>query len=618
MKKLWKGFAGYLMAATLICGMSVIANAADTAPKYHGKCGKNATWTYNKPTQTMTISGEGTIRNSLDWDELYIKHITIKSGLTKIGESAFESLYDLSTVSIPDTVTAIEDYAFSDSGIESITIGASVKKIGTEVFEDCTDLKTVNWYAKTIPNYTFYNCTNLKNINIKSTLKSIGKYAFKGTAMKTFTMPNSVTTVGNNAFTNCKKLNNLIFSKNVQTIPSFIAYNTPNLQKIVIKDGTKTISKKAFAKCGAKEIIIPNSVTTIGKEAFSNAKNLKSIKFPNKVSQINDSTFKGCKNLESLNIGKNINYIGECAFMNCSNLKTIDIPGNVKEIDYKAFENSGCQKVTIENGVAEIEYWAFHDCDKLKSISISNTVTTLRPNALVDCDNLTDIIVSADNPKYSSASGCLLDKSQATLLVVPAGKSGVFNIPAPISKVETTAFCGCGKITEITATNSASFSSADGILYSKDMKTLISCPSSKSGTIVIPSTVIRIEESAFQQSKASYISIPASVTSIGYCAFEYCENLTSIDIPGSVKKVSNAAFWGCKNLRKVTIENGVRKIQRNAFHDCSKLQKVIIPTSVYKISKSAFKSLYNVTFYCRKSSYAMSFAVKYYINYKPI
>lgn len=618
MKKLWKNFTGCIMVVTLIFGMAVIVSAASTQ-KSSGECGKNATWTYDKTTQTVIINGNGTIKKQKDWKKIEIKHITINKGITKIGDYAFDNLKKLETVTIPDTVTSIGDYAFCNTAINSVTIKASVKDIGENVFQDCKQLKTVNWYAKKIPGCTFLDCKKLSKINIKSNLKRIGYEAFSGTGIKTFTMPDSVISVGSNAFSYCKNLTSLTFSKNVKTIPSSVAETTKNLEKIVIKSGTQKISKNAFTHCGAREIIIPDSVTTIEKEAFSYAKNLKTIKIPDKINKIRDNTFEYCTGLETINIGKNITSIGESAFLDCSSLNSIVIPGNVKTIEYKAFENSGCKSVTIESGVTTIDYWAFHNCDKLKSISISETVTTLRPNALVDCDSLTEIKVSAANTNYASMNGCLLDKSQTTLLVVPAGNKGVFNIPASISKVEPIAFCGCSNITGITAANSKYFTSTDGILYNKSLTTLVSCPAGKTGTIDIPSTVIWIKESAFQQSKASHIIIPNSVTVIGYCAFEYCENLKSIEIPGSVKKVPNAAFWGCKNLKEVTINSGVKKIKRNAFHGCDKLQKIIIPTSVTKISKSAFKSIGGVTFYCEKSSYAMSFAVKhYYVDYKII
>ncbi len=619
MKNLWKGFLGCLLAVTLIVGVSVIAGAAPATQSFNGDCGKNATWTYNQATHTLTIHGTGTIKRCKDWKKLDVKHITIQNGISEIGYGSFQNFRKLDTVSIPETVTSIGQNAFYHSGISSVTIGKSVKKIESSVFEDCKRLKTVTWNADTIPNYTFDGCNRLENINIKSNITKIGTHAFSKTALKSFDMPDSVTYVGDNAFSYCKKLTGLTFSKNVTTIPKSVAKRTPALDKIIIKNGTSAISKNAFEKCGAREIILPKSITKIGKAAFLQAGNLTTINLPDSITRIKDDTFKGCTALTSCSIGKSIRSIGECAFMNCSGLNDITVPGNVKVIGYKAFENAGCRKVTINTGVTTIDYWAFNNCNRLQSISISDTVTSLQANSLVNCDNLTDINISATNKLFSSVNGCLLDKAGTTLYVVPAGKKGVFNIPSSVSKIETTAFCGCSKITEITASGSNCFASSHGILYNKNMTTLISCPSSKTGTIIIPATVTKIEASAFQQSKASSIIIPNSVSSIGYCAFEYCKNLKNIKIPGSVRKISNAAFWGCENLKKVTIENGVKKIKRNAFHDCFKLEKVIIPTSVTKISNSAFKSIDGTTFYCQKSSYAMSFAVKHYdIDYKLI
>lgn len=619
MKKLMKGFVQIILIMTLVMGMSIAANAETTTQQEVKKCGKNATWTYDASTYTLTISGTGKIRSTYEWTDMNIKHIQINSGITTIGYEAFSHMKTLDTISIPSSVKKIGYNAFYRSSIKSVTISSSVTNISSSTFYNCKKLTTVNWYASEIPNYTFYGCKSLKTINVNRNLNYIGYYAFARTSIKTFNMPDSVTRIDSSAFAYCPELEKLTLSKNLKTIPAYFASGSKKLKDITINNGVSEISRNAFSNSYVEELEIPDSVKTIQTRAFEDANSLKKVKLPNKLVKIRDSVFEGCKKLETVNIGKNVKYIGECAFAECPKLKAVVIPGNVQVIGYKAFENSGVKKVIIKSGVKTIDYWAFQDCDKLKSISISDTVTTLCTNALVDCDKLTNIKVDSNNKKYASKDGCLFNKSETTLLVVPAGKKGVFNLPSSVSKVDSMAFYGCSQITSISASGNSHFKTVDGILYNSSMKTLISCPSSKKGTISIPSTVTRIEESAFQQSKAEYINIPDSVTSIGYCAFEYCKNLKSIKIPGSVEKISNAAFWGCENLKKVTIEKGVKKISRNAFHGCEKLRKVIVPTSVSTISKSAFSDCGYVTFYCKKSSYAMSFAVKrYYLSYKMI
>lgn len=658
MKNLMKGLTQFILIATLVMGMSFVVDAAETTttaadattaantenqtskPKVQ-KCGNKATWTYDEVSGTLTISGTGKIYETPDWNTLKIKHIQINEGITTLSSNIFSRMKKLDTVSIPDSVKKIEYGAFYGSSLKTVTIKASVTKIESAVFQKCKKLTTVNWYAKKIPSYTFSGCKSLTTVNISNNLKRIGYHAFSNTLIKSFYMPDSVTYISGSAFANCTELENLTLSRNIKDIPSYFVEDCEKLTKITLRggvekissnafsgsyieeltlsDSVKTIETRAFAHSSIKELVIPDSVKVIQTRAFEDADCLVKVTLPNKLIKIRDSVFEGCQALETVTLGKNLKYIGESAFADCPKLKAITIPGSVKVIGYKAFEESGVEEVIIKSGVKTIDYWAFYNCDKLTSISISDTVTTLQENALVDCNKLTNINVDPDNKKYSTKDGCLLDKSQKKLIVVPAGKKGTFSIPSPVETIVSTAFYGCSKIENYSAEENSNFKTVDGILYNNSMKKLISCPSSKTGKINIPSTVTRIEESAFQHSKASYINIPDSVKSIGYCAFEYCENLKSIKIPGSVEKISNAAFWECKSLKKVTIEKGVKKISRNAFHGCEKLRKVIIPASVVKIGKSSFSDCYNLTFYCNKSSFAMAYAVKrYYIEYKLI
>lgn len=618
MKKIMKGFASLLLIAILILGVSVLAKAEPTE-KITYDCGKKANWFYDKSTSTLTISGKGTVTGNEAWYSIKPKKVVIKKGITRIGYGAFEELDTVKEVSIPETVKEIENWAFARTGIKTITIGEHIKYVGYDAFAFCRSLVSVTWEAKDVAEEAFYGCKKLSEIKLGKNVKTIGSYAFNGTGIEEFEVPDNVNKVYSNAFRKCKKLKTLKLSKNMKVVPEYIAPKTPELKTIVVKEGTTTINKNAFTDSGAVEIKLPESIDDIKSYAFSGAENVKSIMVPGKIKTIKDGTFKDCKKLEKVEIGNGVTSIGEEAFKGCKALKDVVIPNNVTNIGYAAFENTGCEKVSIGNGVSFIDYWAFNNCNQLKTVSIGAKVGFVAENAFSNCNSLTVIAVDEKNSTYASKDGCLTDKKGTALMTVPAGKSGVFEMPSGISNLETTAFYGCNKITSYASTNNENFKATDGILYNKYMTVLYTCPPSKTGTINIPNTVKVIKESAFQHSQASSIIIPNSVTSIGYCAFEYCNNLTTMNIPGSVKKISNAAFWECKNLRRVIIGKGTRKIRRNAFHGCEKLRKITIPTSVVAIAKSAFSDCYNVTFYCKKSSIAMSYATRRYnIEYKLI
>ena len=380
---------------------------------------------------------------------------------------------------------------------------------------------------------------------------------------------------------------------------------------IKIEEGIDEIGYYAFSD-------IPDTVKVIKTGAFEGTEGIRKIVIPSEVKRIHDDTFKECKDLETIVFNKKVRSIGENAFAKCEKLKSVTIPGNVKTIEYKAFEKSGCKEVIISKGVKEIDYRAFNNCDQLEKVSISDTVSVISDNSFANCDKLTQIAVDAGNKMYASVNNSLLNKNKTELLQVPGGKRGVYEIPATVTKVYPQAFYGCKNLTGIASTDNSNFKSVDGILYDRTGTKLISSPINKTGTIVIPSNVLIIGESAFQNSKASQIIIPSSVVSMEQCAFEYCNNLTYMKIPGNVEKVSQAAFWECDNLRKVIIESGTKKIQRNAFHGCGKLRKIVVPISVYFINETAFSECWRVSLYCKKSSCAMSFANKHDYRYKVI
>lgn len=616
MRRLTKVACGALVVSTLCAGMAINVKADDVPGA--GKCGKNVTWTFNDETDTLTIKGSGKVTYNDNWYEMDIAKVDIKDGVTGVDDYAFSGLNSIKSISIPDSVTYIGDCAFQQTSIKKMTIKKSVKKVGSQIFWGCKKLKEVDWQVNKIPQGTFAKCKRLKAVKVSPKIKSIGAYAFYNTAIVELDMPDTVKWVGEGAFSSCKKLEVLTFSKNIKKIPSNVVRNCRNLKKVTIKENTTTIGESAFAKSTIQELVIPSSVKKIKKKAFYKTAGIKKITIPENVTKINDYTFYKCADLEEVQFNNKLKYIGENAFAKCKKLQKVVIPGSVNTIEYKAFEKSGCTEVVISDGVENIEYWAFNDCNRLKTVSISSTVSNICYNSFAACDSLEGIEVDKNNAIYASVDGCLLNKDKTELLLVSGGKSGVFEIPALITKIDSQAFYGCNKITAIASTNNKNFTCIDGILYNSAVTKLISCPINKMGTIIIPETVVEIGESAFQNSKAAQVIIPESVTKIGYCAFEYCNNIKSIVIPGSVAKVSHAAFWECDNLERVEIEYGTKKIQRNAFHGCDKLNKIVIPASVYFIAESAFTDSYKVRFYCNKSSYAMAYATKWYINYKVI
>ena len=193
-------------------------------------------------------------------------------------------------------------------------------------------------------------------------------------------------------------------------------FNSPNIKKIIIKNGFEYIGIAAFAGCTSLESVeIPNSVTRIGPEAFAECKSLKSIDIPSSVSDIGEAAFWGCKiledislkeglkgigtmafgdctNLVNLKIPNSVESIGESAFSNCTKLKNINIPEKVTKINRYLFRNcTSLESITIPKNITEIDYAAFIECTNLKSIDIPNNVTNIEGIAFSGCTNLKTI-----------------------------------------------------------------------------------------------------------------------------------------------------------------------------------------------------------------------------------
>ena len=251
------------------------------------------------------------------------------------------------------------------------------------------------------------------------------------------------------------------------------------------------------------------------------------------VTSIGEWAFSYCSSLASISIPNSVTSIGEEAFYKCSSLTSITIPNSVTSIgDYTFYFCSSLRSIIISNNVTSIGNFAFYDCDALTSITIPNSVTSIGNFAFSGCKDLTSI-----------------------------------TIPNSVTYIGEGAFKECSLSSIDVEANNQNYASFDGVLYKKDITTLICCPRSKR-SITIPNSVIYIEDYAFYScSSLRSIIISNNVTSIGNFAFYDCDALTSITIPNSVTSIGNWAFSNCKALTSISIGNSVTSIGNYAFNN---------------------------------------------------
>lgn len=366
-KRLLALFLALVMAVVLLPTAALAADATS------GTCGENATWTLSNGT--LTISGTGAMKqysssaqNRAPWYEnSKVTSVVINSGITTVGWGAFMNCPGLTSVVIPNSVTSIEGRAFQDcSNLNSVNIPNSVTKIGS---------------------YTFLNCASLTSVTIPDSVTQIDEFAFSGcTSLTEAPIPASVTKLGDAPFPNCTSMTAIeVDSKN----PNYVSVDGVlfNKSKDVllqypcgkqgaysVPDSVTTIKNSAFSSCvGLTSVSISNSVTSIENFAFSGCTNLASVTLSNSVTSLGSRIFEKCTNLTSVTIPKGVASIGDRMFVR-SGLTSIVIPDSVTSIDAYAFsECNSLTGVTIPTSVTEIKYGAFLSCPQLKDAYYTGT-----------------------------------------------------------------------------------------------------------------------------------------------------------------------------------------------------------------------------------------------------
>ena len=336
---------------------------------------------------------------------LYLDNINIPNSVISIGSNAFKGCWSLKSINIPESVTCIEDYAFAYcNSLKSINMPESVTTIGKGAFCNCNSLKSINIpeSVTSIGEYAFSHCNSLTSINIPDGVTSIGDSAFSHcTSLKSITIPSSVVTIGDNPFNSCHAdlhnkskafvyEDNVLFNKDKTTIISYRSKET----SYIIPDSVTSIGTQAFrGNESLKNIIIPNSVTSIGTYAFALCTSLKSITIPSSVVAIDGNPFCGC-HADVFNESKAFLYEENVLF---NKDKTTLISYRAKETNY-----------TIPTSVTRIGKNAFGRCETLKSITIPNSVTTIGRYALVNCTSLTSINIpeSVTSIEMGAFYGC--------------------------------------------------------------------------------------------------------------------------------------------------------------------------------------------------------------------
>ena len=341
-----------------------------------------------------------------------VKYKGVTYSVTSIGSEAFYGCSGLTSVTIPNSVTSIGDWAFAYcTGLTSVTIPNSVTSIGYAVFAGCTGLTSISVDASN------QNYCDMDGVLFNKEQTTLIQYpAGKSTE---YSIPNSVTEIGYDAFYGCSGLTSVTIPNSVTSIGGYAFCECTGLTSVTIPNSVTSIGGYAFAFCsGLTSVTIPNSVTEIGDDAFYSCTGLTSVTIPNSVTSIGEDAFSGCTGLTSVTIPNSVTSIGSRAFAYCTNLPVID---NIRYADTYLVEavDKTLSTYTIKDGTKWIGSSAFRGCTGLTSVTIPNSVTEIGGAAFAYCTGLTSVTCEASTPP-ACGSNVFYEVDKSIPLYVPA------------------------------------------------------------------------------------------------------------------------------------------------------------------------------------------------------
>ncbi len=489
-----------------------------------------------------------------------LKEIILPNSLKELGDN-FSGCSELITVSFPDDLTEINLSFYYSPNVANVYFGNNVTSFegiftdtawynalptdamgnkfayardgvtkyvfGPNTSAESLDLTNVMWIED-----TYLYSTHFSHINLGSTITVLPEYLGYNTTMTEVVIPNQVTDINRNVFSNSNTLASVTIGANVKYISSYAFINCPNLTTIVVDDSNPYYTSRDSEGNQINAIINRQTGELVVKGVIQEVPTLDYIK------GVGENMY-AYSSITEITLPSNITYIGDKAFYNCSELTSITIEGNITHIGNDAF--FGCKSLTTINLPASVTYigdYAFYECENLVSVNIGPNVKYIGSNAFVRT-KITEINLP-EGLTYVGGSAFSSTNLQSVV------------IPSTLTELNGYLFNACYALT----------------------------------SVQLPSTLTYIGNSVFGSCKFTSINLPSSLTYIGNSAFAGVP-LTTVNIPSSVKYIGEGAFADIAELTSVTLNEGLLYIDNRAFAS-SAFNSIIIPSTVRYIGANAF------------------------------